>query len=112
MAKSIPMLIIAEQSPYWEEVALARKLIADGAIGSVVAAAGYYYESMRDNITSGVDAAGGTCVVCGRGYLRGLSLKEWGCISGYGCASAWVWMYGMLYTSQMTMTRVDHVLTD
>ena len=55
-----PMLIIAEQSPYWESVALARKLIAEGTIGRVVTAAAYYYESMRDNITSGsVDASGG-----------------------------------------------------
>jgi UDP-N-acetyl-2-amino-2-deoxyglucuronate dehydrogenase len=47
------MLIIAEQSPYWQEVVKARILIADGAIGQVVSAAGYYYESMRDNVTSG-----------------------------------------------------------
>jgi UDP-N-acetyl-2-amino-2-deoxyglucuronate dehydrogenase len=54
------MLIIAEQSPYWESVALARKMIGDGAIGRVVTAAAYYYESMRDNITSGsVDSSGG-----------------------------------------------------
>lgn len=57
--ESGPMLIIAEQSPYWESVALSRKLIADGAIGRVVTAAAYYYESMRDNITSGsVDSSG------------------------------------------------------
>ena len=54
------MLIIAEQSPYWESVALARKLIEGGAIGRIVTAAAYYYESMRDNITSGsVDKSGG-----------------------------------------------------
>ncbi|CAB9496060.1 oxidoreductase [Seminavis robusta] len=55
-----PMLIIAEQSPYWHEVALARQLIAEGTIGSIVTAASYYYESMRDNVTSGsVDESGG-----------------------------------------------------
>lgn len=54
------MLIVAEQSPYWQEVALARTMIAQGAIGRIVTAAAYYYESMRDNITSGsVDAATG-----------------------------------------------------
>lgn len=54
------MLIVAEQSPYWESVALARKMIDDGDIGRVVTAAAYYYESMRDNITSGsVDSTGG-----------------------------------------------------
>ena len=54
------MLIIAEQSPYWQEVALARQLISNGAIGTVVSAAAYYYESMRDNVTSGgVDDSGG-----------------------------------------------------
>lgn len=53
-------LIIAEQSPHWQEVVLARQLIQNGAIGQVVTAAGYYYESMRDNITSGsVDEGGG-----------------------------------------------------
>eukprot|EP00977_Amphora_coffeiformis_P007844 scaffold1727_cov150-Amphora_coffeaeformis.AAC.2 len=46
-------LVIAEQSPYWQEVALARQLIQHGAIGQVVTAHSYYYESMRDNITSG-----------------------------------------------------------
>ena len=57
---STPMLIVAEQSPYWQEVALARTMIANGAIGRVVTAAAYYYESMRDNITSGsVDSATG-----------------------------------------------------
>jgi len=34
-------------------VALARQLIQQGAIGQVVTAHSYYYESMRDNITSG-----------------------------------------------------------
>lgn len=59
-AKEGPMLIVAEQSPYWESVALARQLIADGAIGRIVTASAYYYESMRDNITSGsVDSTGG-----------------------------------------------------
>ena len=54
------MLIIAEQSPYWESVILARELIAEGKIGRIVTGAAYYYESMRDNITSGsVDANGG-----------------------------------------------------
>jgi predicted dehydrogenase len=54
------MLIVAEQSPYWQEVVLAKRLIADGAIGTIVTAASYYYESMRTNHTSGdVDATGG-----------------------------------------------------
>ena len=52
-------LIIAEQSPYWEEVALAKTLIARGSIGQIVSAAAYYYESMRDNVTSGSVEAGG-----------------------------------------------------
>jgi UDP-N-acetyl-2-amino-2-deoxyglucuronate dehydrogenase len=35
-------------------------MIADGAIGQIVSAAAYYYESMRDNVTSGsVDAESG-----------------------------------------------------
>jgi UDP-N-acetyl-2-amino-2-deoxyglucuronate dehydrogenase len=54
-----PMLMIAEQSPYWQEVALARQLIAEGAIGPIVTAAAYYYESMRDNVTSGSVAESG-----------------------------------------------------
>jgi len=33
------MLIVAKQSPYWQEVALARTMIADGASGNVVTAA-------------------------------------------------------------------------
>ena len=54
------MLIIAEQSPYWQEVVRAKKAIADGEIGNIVSAAAYYYESMRDNVTSGsVDSSGG-----------------------------------------------------
>jgi UDP-N-acetyl-2-amino-2-deoxyglucuronate dehydrogenase len=53
-------LVIAEQSPYWQEVALARTMIQSGAIGPIVSAAAYYYESMRDNVTSGsVDSATG-----------------------------------------------------
>ncbi|KAL3941759.1 MAG: hypothetical protein SGBAC_003938 [Bacillariaceae sp.] len=59
-AKEGGMLIVAEQSPYWESVALARQMIADGKIGRLVTASAYYYESMRDNITSGsVDSTGG-----------------------------------------------------
>ena len=57
------MLLVAEQSPYWPEVIRARQLLQEeGAIGSqIVTAAAYYYESMRDNVTSGsVDAAGGS----------------------------------------------------
>lgn len=47
-------LIIAEQSPYWQEVVLAKQLIERGEIGSsLITAASYYYESMRTNITSG-----------------------------------------------------------
>ena len=53
------MLIISEQSPYWQEVAKAKTLLQEGAIGTVISAAAYYYESMRDNVTSGTDAAGG-----------------------------------------------------
>lgn len=53
------MLIVAEQSPYWEEVLLAKKLLKEGAIGQLVSASSYYYESMRDNVTSGTDADGG-----------------------------------------------------
>jgi predicted dehydrogenase len=58
--KNKNMLIVAEQSPYWQEVEMARQLIADGAIGHVVTCSSYYYESMRDNVTSGsVDESGG-----------------------------------------------------
>ena len=57
--KSEGMLIISEQSPYWQEVSKAKELLQEGAIGTVISAAAYYYESMRDNITSGTDAAGG-----------------------------------------------------
>jgi UDP-N-acetyl-2-amino-2-deoxyglucuronate dehydrogenase len=54
------MLVIAEQSPYWQEVVRAKELISEGAIGNIVTAAAYYYESMRDNVTSGnVDSDGG-----------------------------------------------------
>mmetsp|Transcript_33768 Transcript_33768/g.99484 ORF Transcript_33768/g.99484 Transcript_33768/m.99484 type:complete len:410 (-) Transcript_33768:32-1261(-) len=53
------MLIISEQSPYWQEVAKAKTLLQEGAIGTLISAAAYYYESMRDNVTSGTDAAGG-----------------------------------------------------
>ncbi|GKY90603.1 hypothetical protein MPSEU_000033900 [Mayamaea pseudoterrestris] len=55
-----PMLVIAEQSPYWQEVQLAKRLIDENAIGTIVTAASYYYESMRTNATSGdVDESGG-----------------------------------------------------
>jgi predicted dehydrogenase len=54
------MLVIAEQSPYWQEVVLAKQLIGQGTIGQIVSAAAYYYESMRDNVTSGgIDEQGG-----------------------------------------------------
>ena len=53
------MLIISEQSPYWQEVKRAKELLQEGAIGTLISAAAYYYESMRDNITSGTDASGG-----------------------------------------------------
>jgi predicted dehydrogenase len=60
LAQKGSMLVIAEQSPYWQEVVQAKKMIAEGAIGMVVTAAAYYYESMRDNVTSGsVDSSGG-----------------------------------------------------
>jgi len=53
-------LIVAEQSPYWQEVVLAKQLIEQSVIGKIVSAAAYYYESMRDNVTSGsVDGDGG-----------------------------------------------------
>lgn len=54
------MLIIAEQSPYWEEVVLAKKLIQNNEIGTVLTASSYYYESMKNNVTSGsVEDSGG-----------------------------------------------------
>jgi predicted dehydrogenase len=48
-------LIIAEQSPYWPALRKAHQLIHnEHAIGSqIISIASYYYESMRDNITSG-----------------------------------------------------------
>jgi UDP-N-acetyl-2-amino-2-deoxyglucuronate dehydrogenase len=58
--ESSKRLIIAEQSPFWQEVTLAKTLIAEDSIGTIVSAAAYYYESMRDNVTSGsVDEQGG-----------------------------------------------------
>ena len=73
------MLIAAEQSPHWEEVVAARKLIAQGAIGNVVAAAAYYYESMRDNALGGLGwrrsvarAGGGVVIDGGLHWLRPL----------------------------------------
>lgn len=59
-SKNKGRLYIAEQSPYWQEVVKAKLLISQGAIGTVVSASSYYYESMRDNLTSGsVEATGG-----------------------------------------------------
>jgi predicted dehydrogenase len=52
-------LYIAEQSPYWPGVARAKEMVRQGAIGTLVSAAAYYYESMRDNITSGSVEDGG-----------------------------------------------------
>jgi len=57
--KSQGMLIVAEQSPYWQEIKKAKECIEMGKIGDLVSAASYYYESMRDNVTSGLDADGG-----------------------------------------------------
>ena len=45
-------LIIAEQSPYWPAVIMTQSLISQ--IGNqIISIASYYYESMRDNVTSG-----------------------------------------------------------
>jgi predicted dehydrogenase len=54
-------LIVAEQSPYWPAVVKAQSLLyEEQAIGSILSIASYYYESMRDNVTSGsIDAATG-----------------------------------------------------
>ena len=57
--KSQGLLIVAEQSPYWQEIVKAKALLEEGKIGRLVSAASYYYESMRDNVTSGLDADGG-----------------------------------------------------
>jgi predicted dehydrogenase len=47
-------LYIAEQSPFWPAVVKTQQLIHDEhAIGSIISVASYYYESMRDNVTSG-----------------------------------------------------------
>eukprot|EP00978_Attheya_sp_CCMP212_P030811 scaffold114580_cov45-Attheya_sp.AAC.3 len=53
------MLIVSEQSPYWQEIVKAKQLLEEGAIGTLVSAASYYYESMRDNVTSGIDPTTG-----------------------------------------------------
>jgi predicted dehydrogenase len=53
------MLIVSEQSPYWQEIVKAKELLEEGAIGTLVSAASYYYESMRDNVTSGIDPTTG-----------------------------------------------------
>jgi predicted dehydrogenase len=54
------MLVMAEQSPHWPEVVLARQWIHDeAAIGTVLSASAYYYESMRTNTTSGDTTSGG-----------------------------------------------------
>ena len=53
------LFLISEQSPYWQEVALAKQLVLQqNKIGTVISAASYFYESMRDNITSGMDEDG------------------------------------------------------
>lgn len=51
------LLFVAEQSPYWQEVAECKRLLPE--IGTVVSIAATYYESMRENATSGQDEAGG-----------------------------------------------------
>ena len=53
------MLIVAEQSPYWEEIALAKRLVRQGDIGTVISAASYFYESLRTCLTSGIDETDG-----------------------------------------------------
>ena len=53
------MLIVAEQSPFWEEIALAKTLVQRGEIGTILSAASYFYESMRCNLTSGMDENNG-----------------------------------------------------
>jgi predicted dehydrogenase len=53
------MLIVAEQSPYWEEIVLAQQLIRRGDIGTVISAASYFYESLRTCLTSGIDETDG-----------------------------------------------------
>lgn len=53
------MLIVAEQSPYWEEIVLAKHLIRQGEIGTIMSAASYYYESLRTCLTSGIDETDG-----------------------------------------------------
>lgn len=53
------LLIVAEQSPYWQEIVKAKELLTANKIGSLVSASSYYYESMRDNVTSGLDENGG-----------------------------------------------------
>eukprot|EP00957_Ditylum_brightwellii_P201299 15325012-Ditylum_brightwellii.AAC.1 len=68
------LLLISEQSPYWQEIAKAKELVACGEIGTLVSASSYYYESMRDNVTSGVEEDGGLgwrCSVerCGGGIV-------------------------------------------
>ena len=54
-------LLIAEQSPYWQEIEKAKEMLSskENAIGSLITAASYYYESMRDNVTSGLTDDGG-----------------------------------------------------
>ena len=67
-------LVVAEQSPYWPAVQRARQLIIgnDRAIGTVISAAAYYYESMRDNITSGsVDMTNAAAAAAGTGSNSG-----------------------------------------
>ena len=57
---AVSMLMVAEQSPYWPAVVHAQKLLSckNCPIGdTIVTAASYYYESMRDNITSGTTNA-------------------------------------------------------
>jgi predicted dehydrogenase len=47
-------LMIAEQSPYWPAVVTTKQLIHEqNQIGTIISIASYYYESMRDNVTSG-----------------------------------------------------------
>jgi UDP-N-acetyl-2-amino-2-deoxyglucuronate dehydrogenase len=50
------MMVITEQSPHFEEIDEAKRLINEGAIGNVITAAAYYYQTAKGSfdITGGL----------------------------------------------------------
>lgn len=83
MAKQGVVFMVGENAEWWPEIVTARQLIADGAIGKIIAAKTYYHEVMAEApfikaYTEGdwrwkPELAGGGCVMdAGTHWLRGL----------------------------------------